>query len=136
MSLKQFEKFYWPGLKKAIEININLGYVMTPYFEGCWDNRLEYLLQLPKGKVVASFYQTDIARVKEFLGGHMCIYAHVPVMLLQAGSTQDVEEYCKNLIQVGGQGGSFVMGALTSIDEAKPSNVKAMVDTVKRYGWY
>lgn len=136
MSLTQFEKFYWPGLKKAIEINISLGYVMSPYCEGRWDDRLEYLLQLPKGKVIASFYQTDIARAKEVLGGHMCIYAHVPGILLQAGSTQDVEDYCKNLIKVGGKGGGFVMGALTSIDEAKPANVKAMVDTVKKYGWY
>ena len=136
MSLKQFEKFYWPGLKKAIEINIGLGYMMSPYFEGRWNDRLEYLLELPKGKVIASFYQTDIARAKDVLGGHMCIFAHVPGSLLQTGSTQDVEEYCKNLIKVGGKGGGFVMGALTSIDEAKPANVKAMVDTVKKYGWY
>jgi len=36
MSIKQFEKFYWPGLKKAIMTNIELGYIVEPFFEGAW----------------------------------------------------------------------------------------------------
>ncbi|MEE8413220.1 MAG: hypothetical protein V3R96_01580, partial [Dehalococcoidales bacterium] len=40
MSDKQFEKFYWPHLKKGILTNIELGYVAAPFWEGVWDNRL------------------------------------------------------------------------------------------------
>jgi uroporphyrinogen-III decarboxylase len=63
----------------------------------------------------------------------MCIQGGVPPTLLQAGSPQDVEEHCKKLIQAVGKGGGFILGAGSAIDYAKPENVKAMVDSVKKY---
>jgi len=136
MSLEQFKKFYWPGLKKAILTNIELGFIATPFWEGVWDHRLEYLLELPKGKVVFHCERTDVFKAKEILGDHMCIQGGVPPTLLQAGSPQDVEEYCKKLIKVVGKNGGFILGPGSAIDYAKPENIKAMVDSAKKYGWY
>ena len=136
MSKKQFEKFYWPGLKKAILKAIDLGYIAAPFFEGVWDDRLEYLLELPKGKVTFWCERTDIFKAKQVLGGHMCIQGGVPPTLLQAGSPQDVEEHCKKLIKVVGKGGGLVVGPGSAMDYAKPENVKAMVNSVKKYGGY
>ena len=136
MSTRDFEKFYWPTLKKAIEVKVGLGYTVVPFFEGIWDDRLEYLLDLPKGKVVFYCEKTDIFKAKKVLGGHMCIQGGVPPTLLQAGSPQDVEEHCRRLIKDVGKGGGFILGAGSAIDCAKPANVKAMVDSVKKYGWY
>ena len=74
-----------------------------------------------------------MVRAKEVLGGHVCIMGNVPSSLLQIGSPQEVEDYCKNLIKVCGKGGGFILTNGSSIDEAKPANVKAMVDSVKKY---
>ena len=123
-------------MKKSILTNIELGYVAAPFWEGIWDNRLEYLLDLPKGKVIFHCEKTDIFRAKQILGDHMCIQGGVPPTLLQAGSPQDVEEHCRKLIKVVGKNGGFIMGAGSSIDYAKPANIKAMVDTAKTYGRY
>lgn len=136
MSLKQFEKFYWPTLKKAILHNISLGYVVAAFWEGIWDQRLEYLLDLPKGKVIFWCEKTDIFKAKQLLGNHMCIQGGVPPTLLEVGSTQEVEEHCKKLIATVGKGGGYIMGAGSAIDCARPANVMAMVDSVKKYGWY
>ncbi len=133
MSIKQFEKFYWPGLKKAILTNIELGYIVEPFFEGCWDDRLEYLLELPKGKVVFWTEKTNIFRAKEILGKHMCIQGGVPPSLLSAGSPQEVEEHCKKLIQVVGKDGGYILSCGSAIDEAKPANLKAMMDSARKY---
>ena len=135
MSLKQFEKFYWPGLKKSTEASIKLGYIASHFFEGVWDKRLEYLLEFPKGKIIFHCERTDIFRAKEVLGNHCCIQGGVPPAILTAGSTQDVEEYCKKLIKVVGKGGGYILTCGSSIDCAKPENIKAMVDSVKKYGW-
>jgi hypothetical protein len=134
MSIKQFEKFYWPTLKKAILKNIELGYISAPFWEGIWDDRLEYLLDLPKGKVVFHCELTDIFRAKEILGDHICIQGGVPPTILQVGSPQDVEEHCKKLIKTVGKHGGFILGPGSAIDYAKPANIKAMVDSVKKYG--
>ncbi|MEE8419460.1 MAG: hypothetical protein V3S02_05050, partial [Dehalococcoidales bacterium] len=58
MSDEQFDKFYWPGLEKSILTNIDLGYLASPFWEGIWDDRLERLLDLPKGKVVFHLEKT------------------------------------------------------------------------------
>ena len=133
MSLKQFEKFYWPGLKRSTQAGIDLGYIVSHFYEGVWDQRLEYLLEFPKGKLIFHCERTNIFRAKEVLGNHCCIQGGVPPALLTAGSPQDVEEYCKKLIKVVGKGGGFILGCGSSIDCAKPANVKAMVDAAKKY---
>ena len=134
MSKKQFETFYWPGLKKAMLTSIELGYVPMPFCEGGYGDRLEYFLELPKGKVVAHFDLTDMVRAKEVLKDHVCIMGNVPSTLLQVGSPQEVEEYCKNLIKVCGKNGGFILTNGSSTDTARPENIKAMVDSVKKYG--
>jgi hypothetical protein len=135
MSIKDFEKFYWPTLKKAILKTIELGCIAAPFWEGIWDQRLEYLLELPKGKVVFWCENTDIFKAKEILGDHMCIQGGMPPSLLQVGSPQDIEEHCKKLIKVVGKNGGFILGPGSAMDYAKPENVRAMVETVKKYGW-
>ena len=133
MSIKQFEKFYWPGLKKAILKNIELGFVPMPFCEGAYGNRLEYFLEMPKGKSVAHFDLTDMFRAKEILKDHVCIMGNVPATLLQVGSPQDVEEYCRKLIEVCGKGGGLILTNGSSTDMAKPENLKAMIEAPKKY---
>jgi hypothetical protein len=126
MSIKQYEKFYWPGLKRALECTIEVGIVPIVFCEGEFGNRLEYFLELPKGKVICLFDRTDMFRAKEVLKDHVCIAGNVPASLLQLGSPHDVDEYCAGLIKTCGKGGGFILSAGSSIDEAKPANLKAL----------
>jgi hypothetical protein len=135
MSLPQFEKFYWPTLKKVILALIDAGWTPCPFFEGTWDQRLEYLRELPKGKVLCHFAQTDPKKAKAVLGGRLCFTIDVPGFLLKAGTVSEVEDHCRNLINVCGKDGGFIMTA-TCLDEAAPANVKAMIDITKSYGRY
>jgi hypothetical protein len=135
MSLPQFEKFYWPTLKKVLLALIDAGWTPCPFFEGTWDQRLEYLRELPKGKVLCHFAKTDPEKAKAILGGHLCFMIDVPGFILQAGTVSEVEDYCRNLIKVCGKDGGFIMTA-TALDEASPENVKAMIDITKSYGRY
>jgi hypothetical protein len=136
MSLKQFETFYWPTLKEHAFNVVNAGLIPCIFFEGDYTSRLEYLLELPRGKVLGHFDSSDIIRVKEVLGNHMCIMGNVPPSLLQTGSPQEVKDYCKRLIDVVGKGGGFIMSPRSAIDEVKPENLKTMFDFTKEYGRY
>jgi len=136
MSSKQFETFYWPTFKALLLGLIDAGITPCPFFEGDYTSRLEYLLELPRGKVVGHFDASDIVKTKEILGNNMCIQGNVPSSLLQTGNPQDIKDYCKMLIDVVGRGGGFIMGPRSSIDEVKPENLKAMIDFTKEYGVY
>ncbi len=137
MSLDHFKKFYWSTLKKLILAMIDLNLVYIPFYEGSWEQRLEILRELPPKKTVARFALTDMARAKAVLGGHTCIMGGVPHGLLQVASPSEVDEFVKKLIKTCGKDGGLIVTTSTGLThEAKPENVKAMVEAVKKYGRY
>ena len=136
MSIKQFETFYWPGLKRLMLALIEADKTPYVFFEGDYTSRLEYLLEIPKGKIIAHFDQTDLFKAKEIIGKQICIMGNVPSSLLQTGSPEEVKDYCKELIDVVGKDGGYIMSPRSSIDEAKPENLKAMFDITREYGVY
>jgi hypothetical protein len=135
MSLEQFKRFYWPTLKKVILALVDAGWTPCPFFEGTWDQRLEYLRELPKGKVLCHFAKTDPEKAKAVLGGHLCFMIDVPGFLLKAGTVSEVEDHCRKLIDACGKDGGFIMTA-TCLDEASPENVRAMINITRSYGRY
>jgi len=136
MSLEQFETFYWPGLKALILKLIDAGLTPCPLFEGHYDRRLEYLRELPAGKVVGMFDRTDLFRAKEIIGDTMCILGGMPLSLLQTGTPEQVREHTRKVIEGVGRDGGFIMGSNTILDEAKPELVRAWVDATREYGRY
>jgi hypothetical protein len=136
MSIKQFEKFYWPTLKGLILGLIEKGQTPLVFYEGDYTSRLKYLLELPKGKVFAHFDTTDMFKAKEVLSGHTCICGNVPCSLLQAGTPDDVRAHAKKLIDICGKDGGFIMSTRSPVDDAKPDTLKALIDFTIEYGVY
>jgi hypothetical protein len=137
MSQKQFEEFVWPYWKRSVEATLNLGYdIVWMFFEGRRDKQLEYFTNFPKGSLLILFESTNIFRAKEILGDRVCLMGNVPLRLLQLGSPRDVEEYCKKLIHICGKGGGFILANGGGVFDAKPENMKAMVESVEKYGYY
>lgn len=136
MSMKQFRTFYWPTFKKLVMALIERGATPCIFFEGNFTSRLEYLLEFPKGKLLARFDTTDIFKAKEILKDHVCIEGNVPSSLLQVGTVQQVKDHCKKLIDICGKGGGYILSPRSSTDEVKPANLKAMIEFTKEYGVY
>ena len=137
MALKQFETFYWATFKKLSYAITGAGMIHVPFYEGNWEQRLEYLLQLSKGKTIARFALTDMKKAKAVLKDHTCIMGGVPHGLLQVGSPSEVEDFVKNLIKDVGKDGGFILSTSTGIThEARPENVRAMMAAARKYGRY
>ncbi len=137
MSIPQFEKFYWPTLKSMLLQLIDAGIKPGCFYEGTWDQRLDYLAELPKGKTFGWFQSSDFTKVKEKLGDVMCIAGGMPNSLLQGGTPEKVREHTKYLCEVVGKGGGFIMS--TTIGELEGCNedlVKAWMDATLEYGVY
>jgi uroporphyrinogen-III decarboxylase len=132
---EQFERFFWPFLKEAVDGLIAMGLTPNLHFDGDWNRYLEYLLELPRGKVVLDLDgSTDIVKAKQILAGHMCIMGDVPPGLLSLGSRDEVVAYCKRLIDVIGADNGFILSSGCSVPiDAKPENVRALIDTAKSY---
>lgn len=136
MSLKQFETFYWPQLKAMLLGMIEGGVTPSVFWEGCYDGRLEYLRELPKGKVIGRFDRSNLFKAKEILGNTMCIQAGFPVSLLQSGTPEQIRALTKQLCEVVGKGGGFIMGTNTAMNNCDRDLVKIWVDATREYGVY
>ena len=106
------------------------------YVEGNYNKRLEVIKDVPKGKLVYTFEGTDVFEAKKVLGDVACIGGNVPNTLLQYGTAEEVEEYCKRLIDICGVDGGFIMDTAALVDEAKPENLEAMFRVTQDYGTY
>jgi uroporphyrinogen-III decarboxylase len=136
LSEKQFKTFYWPTFRKLLIGLIDEGCVPYCFVEGSYNSRLEVIQDLPRGKVVWAFDQTEMAKAKQILGGIACIAGNMPITLLSLGTPQEVRDYARKLIETAGKGGGFILAAGAVIDEAKPENVQAMIEATKEYGVY
>jgi hypothetical protein len=136
MSLPQFEEFYWPWLKQLMLNIIDAGLTPMPFYEGRYDHRLEYLRELPKGKVISWFDRTDLFRAKDIIGDVTCIAGGMPASLLHTSTVEQVRSATKQAIEVIGKGGGYIMTSSTSFNDAKPELVKAWIDATKEFGVY
>jgi hypothetical protein len=136
MSDEQFKTFYWPSLRKLIIGLIDAGIVPQLFAEGGYNQRLEAICDIPKGKTVWWFDTTDMARAKETVGTVSCIAGNVPLDLLCTGTPDDVKDYCKKLIDTAGKDGGFILSSGAGIQGSRAENVKAMIDFSREYGVY
>jgi hypothetical protein len=136
MSQDQFSTFYWPSLRKLIIGLVNEGLVPQLFAEGGYNERLEVISDLPKGKVVWWFDRTDMKRAKEAVGRVACLAGNVPLDLLCTGTPDEIKACCQELIDDAGVDGGFILSSGAGIQGSKKENVKAMVEFSKDYGRY
>ena len=133
MSVEQYKIFYWPSLRELIVGLVDADLVPVVYCEGNYNTRLEILRDVPKGKVVYDFEGVDMFKAKDILGDVACIAGNVPNAMLAFGTPEEIDEYCKKLIQGPGKDGAYMLDAGALIDNAPPENLRAMFDSVEKY---
>jgi uroporphyrinogen-III decarboxylase len=136
MSIKQFETFYWPTLKKVIMAFVNEGITPVLFAEGSYNKRLDFIGDFPRGTVAWYFDQTDIFKAKEKIGNKCCILGNLPTSVLLTGTPKEVKEHCRKLIEGCARDGGYILAAGASIDTGDPENLRAMMAAAREYGTY
>jgi hypothetical protein len=136
LSDEQFKKFYWPTLKEVILGLIEGGCIPLPALEGYWETRLEVIQDIPRGKTLWMVDQSDMVKVNNTLGKNACLLGNVSSAKLSLGTPQEIKDYVKYLIDTVGKDGGLIICNGAFFDQAKPENVKAIVDATKEYGGY
>ena len=138
MSNKDFETFYWPTLKAVIIGLIEEGFIPYLFVEGGYNKRLGTIADpdIPIGRTIWMFDQTDLREVKKRFAGWACFGGNLPSSLLVAGTTEDVKDHVRSLIDDVGQDGGYILSTGATVDNALAANLHAMIDTCKEYGVY
>jgi uroporphyrinogen-III decarboxylase len=133
MSDAQFQKFYWPSLKRFILALTDEGIMVSLFAEGKYTTRLETVKDLPHGWILWHFDQTDMVKAKQALGKTQCVTGNVPSSLICTGTPQAVKDYCKKLLDLFAKDGGYILNGGASCAEAKAENLRAMMDAAKEY---
>ena len=137
MSVKQFEKFYWPTFRKLLLGVVNEGCVPMMVIDGSYNEaRLKIISELPRSSVVWTMEKTDMAMAKKILGTSACIAGNVTAAMLYTQTSQKIKEYCKKLIDTCAPGGGYILALGSGIDKCDPANLQAVVEAGKEYGVY
>ena len=134
MSDEHYRKFYWKYLQGVILEIIDAGKTPYVYTEGKYNSRLDFLTEVPPGKVVYHFEDVDMAVAKKKLGGIACITGGYQPWKLGWQTEEQVRDEIKRLIDICAPGGGYMFETSCGLDYAKRENVEAMFDTVRSYG--
>jgi hypothetical protein len=132
MSKEQFEKFYWPTWKQVMLALYEEGITSYLFIEGSYNQRLEYLAEMPEKSLVCHFDKSDMRRVKEMLSDKFIIAGNVPASLMAAGSTDDVRSYCADLMNLFGDVPGYIMTHGCYFENSTDEKIRAFIDAVKK----
>ena len=136
MSNEQFEKFYWPTLKAVMYGLAEAGCTPICFVEGGYNQRLDYLADTADIRSMYMFDRTDMAKVREVLGGKVAIGGGFPISLILTGTPEQVREETKKLLDAAAGDKGYVLSIGCAMDEAKQDTMKAFIDAGKEYGKY
>jgi uroporphyrinogen-III decarboxylase len=136
MSDKQFEKFYWPTLKRFADALIAEGIMPVMFAEGKYARRLNYISDFPKGWVHWMFDQTDMANAKKLVGVNCSISGNIPSSVMCTSKPADVKEYCRKLIETCAPNGGYMLTGGASATETNAANLKVLMEAALQYGKY
>lgn len=125
---KLWQRFVWPYFKKLVNVAVEEGIIPVLHLDSNWERDLEFFKELPKAKcIITPDGSTDIYKIKEVLGDHMCIMGDVSAAMLSVGTEDEVYNYSKKLISDIGPSGFILSSGCDIPYNAKPKNVKAMI---------
>lgn len=136
MSDKQFEKFYWPSLKKFVDALIAEGIMVIMFAEGKFNRRLNYISDFPRGWVHWIFDQTDMAKAKQMVGTNCSISGNIPSSVMCTAKPKEVKEYCRKLIETCAPGGGYMLAGGCQATETTAENLKVLMEAALEYGKY
>ena len=136
MSPADYEKYYWPSLKKMLCALIAEDLTPFVFCEGNYYTRLNCLKDVPKGKVVYFFEKQDMAKAKRELEGIACVAGNMSTATLMHGTKEQVVTETRRLLDICAPGGGYLMSNDISIDNCKRENLAAWYEAVEKYGCY
>ena len=135
MNKKQFERFYWPFLKKLLDVYAEKKMNIRIFTEGSILRFAEYFADYPKGLLTFHIEQDDPFEFRTALP-NVAIMGGMTTDLLSNGTPEECVAYAKRLCDELGKDGGFIFSEnkmLSYRNDAKAENMLAVCNFVNEY---
>lgn len=139
LNAKQFEKFYWPGLKRLIDLLVSKNARVFAMLEGDWMRFMDYFLDFPEATVTVQIEYGDLGELKKKYGKKIAIAGGMSLSTLKYSSKEECCDQIKKVIDVCAPGGGYIFTTDKSLsfqNDINVENYQAVVETVRKYGKY
>lgn len=135
MNMDQFEEFYWPSLKKILDVLAEKKMNALIFAEGNILRYKDYLKDYPAGTITLLPEQDDVFEIRKELP-NVAIMGGMPCELLGRGTKAQCIDRAKRVLDELGKDGGLLfcqdkMGSFRN--DANPENLKAVCDFVREY---
>lgn len=133
LSEKQFEEFYWPHLKRCIDIADEHNKSLLLFCESTMLRFTDFFKDIPKGVLFIHLEQDNIFELKKKLP-NICFMGGMTSDLLGNGTSAQCVNYARKLIDELGDGFVFSTNKMISFrNDCKRENLLAVCDFVRNY---
>jgi hypothetical protein len=133
----QFRSHYWPTLKPIIEELWARGHQTLFYAEGNWNHHLDSFAELPDRSIIYHVDKGDIFEVHRRLGHKFCLSGGIPNYLLSYGTSEEVRDCCRRVIDGVAKEGGYIMDASAIMqNDTNPENLRALTEFTREHGVY
>ncbi len=133
MNVKQFERFYWPYLKKYIDMTLNDNKRLYIYTESTMMRFCDFFTDFEKGKLIIHPEEDDVLELKDKLP-NICLVGGMSTVLLGLGTPEDCVKEAKRLIDGMGPGYIVSQDKMVSFkNDCNRANLLAVCDFVRNY---
>ena len=135
MNPKQFERFYWPYLKKLLDTYAEKGMNIRIFTEGSILRFADYFKDYPKGLLTFHLEQDDPFEFRKALP-NVAIMGGMTTDLLSGGTPEECVAYAKRLCDELGQDGGFIFSEnkmLSYRNDARSENMLSVCRFVDEY---
>ncbi len=135
MSTAQFERFFWPSLKRLLDAYAAKGMNVRVFCEGSIARFTDYFKDYPKGVLTFHLEQDDPFEIREKLP-NVCIMGGMTTEMLANASPEECVAYTKRLCDELGAEGGFIFSEnkmLSYRNDAKAENMAAVCKFLNEY---
>lgn len=133
---KQFERYYWPHLKRYVDLVIKKDEIAVLYSEASVAHLIDFFQEIPKGHFALICEQDDPRFLKEKLP-NLTVIGGFPTSLLGNGTVEQCITEARKLIDDMAYDGNYIFSAnkmLSFANDANSENMLALNQFVKEYG--
>ena len=123
---KDFELYYFPTLKKQVEMLTEMGINVQLFVESDYDRYIDYLQELPE-RTILRFEMGDPKLIKEKLGKKFILSGFYPLSLLITGTKEECVDKAKELLDILAPGGGYIF----DFDKGALNIVGNLVETLR-----
>ena len=132
LSVKQFEEFYWPYMKYALEETFKAGRKVYIYAEGSVLRFSDMFRDIPKGNAALHLELDDIFETRKKIP-NLCLAGGMSSVLLGTGTPEDNVAFAKKLIDTMGEGYIFSEDKMMSFrNDCRRENLLAVCDYISK----